>query len=98
MKLFENIGTNKFKLIHEDHNETDMSNPDEKREVQIARAILRAVRMMSPPGNVAEIRKLANELLKMHGVKNADGSKSSPYEPNIYKNKPRPWDATLGAY
>lgn len=54
---------------NEGGDETDMSNPAENREVQIAKEILNQIRMMSPPGNVAIIRKLANELIKMHGQK-----------------------------
>ena len=49
--------------------ETDQSDPEEKREVQIGKEILSQVRMMTPPGNVAAITKLASELIKMHGGK-----------------------------
>ena len=48
---------------HEDdkkHKETDMSNPEERTEVHIAREILSATDM-------EKVKTLAKELLKMHG-------------------------------
>ena len=47
------------------HDETDMSNPEEKREVHIAKAILKATK----DGNMKRVRSLAEKLLKMHGKK-----------------------------
>ena len=43
----------------EEHDETDLSNPEEKREVELAN----------------QIKKLANDLLSMHGVKDEEGEK-----------------------
>ena len=43
----------------EEHDETDLSNPEEKREVELAN----------------QITKLANDLLSMHGVKDEEGEK-----------------------
>lgn len=47
------------------HDETDMSNPEEKTEVHIAKAILKATK----DGNMKRVRSLAEKLLKMHGKK-----------------------------
>ena len=46
--------------LKEDHDETDMSNPEERTEVHIAREILKATDM-------EKVKSLAQELLKMHG-------------------------------
>jgi hypothetical protein len=55
------------------HDETDMSNPEEKREVQIAREILVVI---DSPGmdrvmetEKGKLRQLAQQLLQMHGAK-----------------------------
>lgn len=70
--LFENIGGNTFKVT--EHDETDMNNPEEKREVTIAKAILSYL-VAYENENINEelclsgIKKLAQELLRMHGVK-----------------------------
>ena len=45
---------------HEDHDETDMSNPEERTVVNIARELLKATDM-------EKVKSLAQELLKMHG-------------------------------
>jgi hypothetical protein len=47
-------------VVSEDHNETDMSNPEERTEVHIARELLSATDM-------EKVKALAQELLKMHG-------------------------------
>lgn len=47
------------------HDETDMSNPEERTEVHIAKAILKATK----DGNMKRVRSLAEKLLKMHGKK-----------------------------
>jgi hypothetical protein len=58
-------------LKKEDHDETNMNSPEEKREVQIGKAILSYILAYSNE-NVTEqlfldgIKKLAEELIKMH--------------------------------
>ena len=47
-------------VVLEDHDETDMSNPEERTEVHIARELLSATDM-------EKVKSLAQELLKMHG-------------------------------
>ena len=47
-------------LTNEGHDETDMSNPEERTEVHIAKEILKATDMN-------EVKRLARELLNMHG-------------------------------
>jgi len=53
--------------------ETDMSNPTEKKEVQIGEEILKCMTRISQPRGQGEefaferIRELANELIKIHG-------------------------------
>ena len=42
------------------HDETDMSNPEERTEVHIAKEILKAT-------DINKVKSLAQELLKMHG-------------------------------
>ena len=62
------------KFIKEDHNETDMSNPEEKREVQIGKEILRITdgsyeHMLDDELMVKDletIQKLARELIDTH--------------------------------
>jgi len=49
----------------EGHDETDMSNPEERTEVHIANEILKATDMK-------QVKSLAEELLKMHGQKASD--------------------------
>ena len=72
-KLFENINGNQFKLSEDGHDETDMSKPEEKREVQIGKEIERLVRATNVPDktvendNLNKILELAIELVKMHG-------------------------------
>ena len=58
---FENKSLNEAeeKGQDEEHDETDLSNPEENREVELAN----------------KIKKLANELLSMHGVKDEEGEK-----------------------
>ena len=46
--------------MEENHDETDMSNPEERTEVHIAKEILSATDMK-------KVKSLAQELLKMHG-------------------------------
>jgi thymidylate kinase len=46
--------------MEENHDETDMSNPEERTEVHIAKEILSATDM-------EKVKTLAKELLKMHG-------------------------------
>lgn len=61
----------------EPHDETDMSNPEENREVQIAKRLLTLASQAEgnqrnkPEGSAIsnEIKELAQELLKMHGAK-----------------------------
>lgn len=47
-------------LVSEEHDETDMSNPEERTEVHIAKDLLSATDM-------EKVKSLAQELLKMHG-------------------------------
>ena len=60
--------------LKREHDETDMNNAEEKREVQIGKAILSYILAYSNE-NVTEqlfldgIKKLAEELIKMHGGK-----------------------------
>lgn len=48
----------------EEHDETDMSNPEENKEVELAK----------------KIKELAEELLSMHGVKDEPGTEDVPDE------------------
>jgi len=61
----------------ENHSESDMSNPEEKREVQIGKKILTLLDEINPASSgyyaepeaceaKTEIEQLANELIKMH--------------------------------
>ena len=60
-------------LTNEGHDETDMSNPEERTEVHIAKEILKATDMK-------KVKSLAEELLKMHGQKASDdGPLYPPY-------------------
>jgi len=63
---FENKSLNEAeeKDQDEEHDETDLSNPEENREVELAN----------------KIKKLANELLSMHGVKDKEGEKEESEE------------------
>lgn len=58
-------------FVREEHPESNMSNPEESREVQIGKEILQALDNMnvaSTSGGLAnDIRKLAQELITMHG-------------------------------
>ena len=70
-KLFENINGNQFKVS--EHGETDTSNPEEKREVQIGRQIINL--LQGKKGTIEDYRKqiqqaveLAEELIEMHGA------------------------------
>ena len=56
----------------ENHPETDMSNPEESREVKIGKAILQAISDRTTWGTSSDvtfrkIKELAQELIKMHG-------------------------------
>lgn len=73
-KIFENITGNTFKVT--EHDETDMNNPEEKREVQIGKEIISKTQHLVqyiPQEEwaklVTPIQALAKELIKMHGVK-----------------------------
>jgi len=59
-----------YKRSHGD-NETDMTNPEEEKEVQIAREILKIVNHIQKQGydqhSMSAIERFANELIKMHG-------------------------------
>jgi len=68
------VGSNE--LPHDNHDETDMSNPEEKREVQIAREILHLISQSDGGSSANEfysilskIVPLAQELLQIHGAK-----------------------------
>lgn len=50
------------------HSETDMSNPEEKREVSIANKILKAVSGMPESDPAKLIKSMATELKNMHTV------------------------------
>ena len=79
MKLFENVNGNQFKKVSEA--ESDMSNPEEKKEIQIAREILNITSkygVRTSQHDLPEeatkvgfdkIGELAQELIKMHGGK-----------------------------
>jgi hypothetical protein len=47
-------------VVSENHDETDMSNPEERTEVHIARELLSTT-------DINKVKSLAQELLKMHG-------------------------------
>jgi len=59
--------------MKEDHDETDMSNPEENREVQIAKEIESSLEDLltheddGVRASARNIQKFAKELLKMHG-------------------------------
>jgi hypothetical protein len=60
-----------LKELDATHSETDMSNPEEKREVEIAREIIKIVNRIYSDDNARaylRISDLAEELLKIHGV------------------------------
>lgn len=71
-KLFECIdGSNKFSLINEEHEETNLANSEEAREVAIGKKILDEIRNsetlgIRPTRTFAKIKLLAQELIKMH--------------------------------
>ena len=54
----------------EEHDETNMNNPEEKREVQIGNEILKLISGMVPAngqtGKYLQVEKLAKELIDMH--------------------------------
>lgn len=50
----------------EEHDETDMSNPEENREVQIGRAIVEICKDNLHIRVFREIEQLANELIQIH--------------------------------
>lgn len=88
---------NDAKLIFEayqgkNHDETDMSNPSEKREVEIGKQIIHYANQVSgrSPAEQAclsQIDQLANELIKMHGSKlPADYSKMNQEEKSYVRN------------
>lgn len=81
LKLFENLGNNRFRVAYENRDETDMSIPEEQLEVKIAKKIKDELKYArsSEQGGAADstvrrssaldnIEKLADQLLKMHGV------------------------------
>lgn len=55
----------------EEHDETDLSNPEENREVELAN----------------KIKALADELLGMHGVKDEEGGKEETEKEESEENK-----------
>jgi len=59
----------KFVKEEESHDETDMSNTEEKREVQIGKEIINLTGHLQKGGltQLSQIRKLAQELIQMHG-------------------------------
>ena len=68
-RLFENVNGNQFKLSEDGHGETDMSDPAEKREVQIGKEIFKLTKFLQYESDahiVREIQKLALELMQMH--------------------------------
>jgi hypothetical protein len=70
-KLFKKVSDNRFLLNENGHGETDMSNPEENREVQIGREILSILDMSkwSKYPDIQKVIELSKELLTMHGVK-----------------------------
>lgn len=50
----------------EEHDETDMSNPEENREVQIGKAIIEICKDNLHIRVFREIEQLANELIQIH--------------------------------
>lgn len=66
-------------MLGEDHGEADMSNPEEAREVQIARRLKTLANQADMASNQSregraiarDIRELADELLQMHGQASA---------------------------
>jgi hypothetical protein len=57
----------KFVKTEDAHAESDMSNPEEKREVQIGREIIKLCQ--GTDANFPDIMELAKELIQMHGAK-----------------------------
>ena len=61
----------------EEHDETDMSNPEERKEVQIGKKIVDLCKAAHKAGHhfeeEGEIEKLANELIRMHQASSVDG-------------------------
>lgn len=50
----------------EEHDETDMSNPEENREVQIGKAIIEICEANQQIEGFNDIKQLANELIQIH--------------------------------
>ena len=69
----DNEESQSFVKKTEEHPENDMSNPEEAREVQIGKEIIAALENLNAAstsgGLIAQIRKLAEELIQMHGQK-----------------------------
>jgi len=73
-KLFVKTNTGTF-ILNEGYGETDMNNPEEKREVQIGKEIYSILEYSvknlknqeSVYENLVKIAKLAEELVNMHG-------------------------------
>lgn len=69
----DNEGTQTFVKTEEEqpHPEADMSNPEEAREVQIGKEILQALDNINASATsgslMADIRRLAEELIQLHG-------------------------------
>ena len=60
-----------FNEYNSAENEVDMSNPEENLEVKIAKEILKLTQWAGTEKNQEawdEVEKLANQLLKMHGI------------------------------
>lgn len=80
-KLFENVSGNQFKLTSEEHDETDMTNPEESREVQIGKGILANIKKIQTQGYdqhiMTAIERLATDLIQMH-TKSSGNSSNKP--------------------
>ena len=64
--------SDKIYRLYVEHDETNMANPEEKREVQIGKKILAICKQAAESGNRfekegGELEKLAKELIEMHG-------------------------------
>lgn len=79
-----------------EHSETDMSNPEEKREVQIGKDVLRKIKQIhrfkgqtfhGDWTQLKEIAKLMRELITMHGQKAPKEVEPGPSEPEPIETK-----------
>lgn len=99
--ILRNIIRESIQELQNEHDETDMSNPEEKREVKIGKEIINRVDTLIQdpnPNRITqmsfEIKKLAKELIDMH--KNMEevappGWQGSVKRMKKHKNITNPW-------